>query len=110
MTSAQTPFARFAASVAGGAAPPAGLGAPLEALWFDARGDWTKAHELAQSAGGGDGAWVHAYLHRKEGDEMNAAYWYARAGRPAAAGPLAAEWRDIAEALLRNGPQVEASS
>jgi hypothetical protein len=79
---------------------PVGISPSLQALWFDHRGDWDRAHALAQEAGGRDGAWVHAYLHRKEGDEMNAGYWYARAGRPAATGDLAAEWESIARALL----------
>lgn len=57
-------------------------------------------HELAQLADDAEGAWVHAYLHRKEGDLANAAYWYRRAGRPVAHGDLAAEWRAISEALL----------
>jgi hypothetical protein len=80
--------------------PPAGLGAALEALWHDAHGDWETAHTLAQEAAGRDGAWVHAYLHRKEGDEPNAGYWYARAGRPAAGGSLQAEWESITRELL----------
>lgn len=98
-------FAGFEKSVAEGASPPAGLGAPLQALWLDARGDWAGAHAMAQAAGGRDGAWVHAYLHRREGDDMNAAYWYGRAGRAAAAGELAAEWRAIAAELLQTPPR-----
>lgn len=93
-------FADFQESTAGGA-PPTGLSGPLRALWLDAHGEWDAAHEAAQAAGGADGAWVHAYLHRKEGDEMNAGYWYARAGQPAATGELAAEWATIARALLQ---------
>lgn len=92
-------FAKFLKSTAG-AAPPAGLDRALLALWHDARGDWDTAHALAQEAGGIDGAWVHAYLHRKEGDAANAGYWYRRAGRPPAAGDLRAEWEMIARALL----------
>lgn len=92
-------FADFQKSAVG-AEPPAGLSGPLRALWLDARGEWHAAHEAAQAAGGADGAWVHAYLHRKEGDEMNAGYWYARAGQPAATGELAAEWAAIVRALL----------
>ncbi len=80
--------------------PPAGLSSALQALWFDARGDWDKAHELAQEDGGGDGDWVHAYLHRKEGDAANARYWYARAGKPFYSGSLEDEWAAISEALL----------
>jgi hypothetical protein len=92
-------FAEFLKSTAG-SAPPAGLDGPLRALWLEARGRWDEAHEAAQAAGGADGAWVHAYLHRKEGDTMNAGYWYARAGQPAATGGLEAEWETIARALL----------
>ena len=97
--SAQTPFADFQKSTTGAALPP-GLDGPLRALWLDAAGRWDEAHAAAQAAGGADGAWVHAYLHRKEGDEMNAGYWYARAGQPAATGGLAAEWEAITRALL----------
>lgn len=83
------------------ATPPAGLTPALRALWLDARGQWDEAHDAAQAAGGKDGSWVHAYLHRKEGDEMNAGYWYARAGRPAAVSDLPAEWEAIARGLLK---------
>ena len=77
-----------------------GLSPSLQALWQDARGDWERAHELAQEDGGRDGAWVHAYLHRKEGDVSNAAYWYAQAGRPVCHEALADEWATIAAELL----------
>jgi hypothetical protein len=93
-------FAEFLKSTSS-PAEPAGLTGPLRALWLDARGEWDAAHEAAQAAGGREGAWVHAYLHRKEGDEGNAGYWYARAGRPAASGDLQAEWEAIARELLR---------
>jgi hypothetical protein len=82
------------------AAPPGGLTLALQALWHDGRGDFDRAHELAQSDEGGPGDWVHAYLHRKEGDAGNAAYWYRRAGRPVCREPLDAEWEAIASALL----------
>ncbi len=81
-------------------APPAGLSRVLQALWHDANGDWDEAHRLAQEQDDQDGAWVHAYLHRKEGDPSNAAYWYRRAGRPVSSLSLDEEWREIAEALL----------
>jgi hypothetical protein len=71
----------------------------LRALWFDATGDWARAHAVAQDEHTSEGSWVHAYLHRKEGDLDNAGYWYRRAGRKAASGPLEAEWREIAAAL-----------
>ena len=84
----------------GAAAPPAGLSEALKALWWDAKGDWHKAHEHAQVQEDKEGAWVHAYLHRKEGDLSNAGYWYRQAARPKAAGPLDAEWEAISTALL----------
>lgn len=81
--------------------PPQGLPAALRALWWDAKGDWTRAHEAAQEQEGTpDCDWVHAYLHRREGDLGNAGYWYRAAGRPVASGPLDAEWAAIATALL----------
>lgn len=80
--------------------PPAGVGAALMALWQDARGDWDAAHTTAQEIAGTSGAWVHAYLHRKEGDIGNAGYWYRRAGKPECRGSLDAEWDAIVSALL----------
>ena len=80
--------------------PPAGLSPPLAALWQAAKGDWEAAHRLAQSDGSAEGAWVHAYLHRVEGDESNAGYWYRRAGRAHAKTPLDEEWAAIAGTLL----------
>ena len=81
-------------------APPSGLTPALAALWHDARGDWDAAHGVAQAIESPDGAWIHAYLHRKEGDPGNAAYWYQRAGKPVAAISLDAEWNAIVTALL----------
>lgn len=75
----------------------------LRALWHDARGEWEAAHQLAQDVNDVDGAWVHAYLHRKEGDLGNAAYWYERAKQPVATDDLAAEWDRIAQHLLADG-------
>ena len=80
--------------------PPAGLTLALSGLWWDAKVDWTRAHESAQQDEGPDGSWVHAYLHRKEGDQSNAAYWYRRAGKPVCREPLDAEWLSIARDLL----------
>jgi hypothetical protein len=97
---AQLTIDGFEKSVETDPVPPPGLGAALRALWLDARGDWAAAHAAVQSEGGRDAAWVHAYLHRKEGDEANAGYWYARAGRGAAAGALDRERREIARQLL----------
>jgi hypothetical protein len=82
-------------------APPAGLPPPLLALWHDAKGDWDAAHKVAQDIDDEDGAWIHAYLHRKEGDPGNAAYWYRRAGKPVSNLPLNAEWDQIAEELIK---------
>jgi hypothetical protein len=79
---------------------PAGLSGALRALLEDARGDWASAHEAAQADDSPAGAWVHAYLHRKERDVGNAAYWYRRAGRPLPACGPEAEWGQIAGELL----------
>jgi len=80
--------------------PPKELSVALAGLWWDAKGDWTKAHESAQQDEGPSGAWVHAYLHRKEGDSSNAAYWYRRAGKSLAKNSLEDEWLEIAGSLL----------
>jgi hypothetical protein len=80
--------------------PPAGLTHALAGLWWDAKGDWKRAHESAERDEGKDGSWVHAYLHRKEGDQGNASYWYNRAGKPVCREPLDVEWLSIAAALL----------
>ncbi|HEX6142010.1 MAG TPA: hypothetical protein VFZ01_04785 [Geminicoccaceae bacterium] len=82
--------------------PPPDLPPLLRALWLEARGDWEAAHRIAQADEGSDGAWVHAYLHRAEGDLANAGYWYRRAGRPVENGPLEAERRAIAAELLEH--------
>lgn len=81
--------------------PPAGLSRPLQALWHERHGDWERAHHIAQEIEGADGAWVHAYLHRREGDQANAEYWYRQAGRAIVRGSsLDDEWRAMAAALL----------
>jgi hypothetical protein len=82
-----------------GARPPA-VSPLLEAMWHDAKGDWAAAHRIAQDVGDPHGAWVHAYLHRKEGDLSNARYWYQQAGQPSATDSLDAEWDRIVTALL----------
>jgi hypothetical protein len=92
-------LAAFRASL-GLASPPPELSPSLRALWLDARGDWDGAHEAAQADEGGPGDWVHAYLHRKEGDSGNAAYWYRRARQPVCRTSLDEEWKAIANALL----------
>jgi len=89
----------FQASLAN-RSPPGDLRATLRALWFDGRGQWDKAHEVVQDESGVEAAWVHAYLHRKEGDLDNAGYWYRRARRAMPTGPLEEEWRTIAATFL----------
>ena len=84
--------------------PPAGLSPALVALWYDGRGDWEAAHRVAQDIDTSEGAWIHAYLHRKEGDATNAGYWYRRAAKPISSAPLDAEWEAIVTALLPSKP------
>jgi hypothetical protein len=84
--------------------PFASLSPPLQALWWDAKGDWGKAHQCAQADSGPSAAAVHAYLHRKEPDLANARYWYNRAGRLPATGDLAQEWETLAAELLDHQP------
>jgi hypothetical protein len=98
----------FRASLAA-AAPPEGLSAPLTALWWDGKSDWTRAHALVDELETKDGMAVHAYLHRKEGVEWNADYWYRLAGRGFYRPALEAEWAALVEGLLdevsgRSGP------
>jgi hypothetical protein len=80
--------------------PPAGLSPLLTALWHERHGDWNRAHEIAQDIDSLDAAWVHAYLHRREGDLPNAAYWYRHAGKPVETGDMDEEWRAIAGSLI----------
>jgi hypothetical protein len=80
--------------------PPAGSSPLLQALWYDGKNNWQKAHEIAQDVESSDGSWIHAYLHRKEGDAFNAAYWYRRAGKPVPDVSLDTEWKQIVSALL----------
>jgi hypothetical protein len=88
----------FKRTLATGSAPDV---APLlRALWHDARGDWQTAHAIAQDIDDENGAWVHAYLHRKEGDRSNARYWYRRAHKPEATDSLDSEWARIVSELL----------
>lgn len=79
---------------------PPKVSALLEALWYDAKGDWEKAHTIAQDVNTKDGDWIHAYLHRKEGDQFNAQYWYDRANRSMPKTSLAEEWNSITEELI----------
>jgi hypothetical protein len=80
--------------------PPDDLGFALQALWWDAKGEWDKAHECAQARDDQAGMSVHAYLHRKEGDQSNAGYWYRRCRKPPATSSLAEEWEALARGLL----------
>ncbi|MCA1385981.1 MULTISPECIES: hypothetical protein [Bradyrhizobium] len=91
--------ADFIASISG-AAPAPDLNAPLAGLWWAAKGDWDRAHTIVQDESSREAAWVHAYLHRVEGDLGNAGYWYRQAGQPAAKDSLEAEWERIAATLL----------
>jgi hypothetical protein len=84
------------------AAPAEELSAPLAALWWDAKGDWTRAHALVDELETRDGMAVHAYLHRKEGSEGNAEYWYQRAGRGFHRARLEEEWAALVEGLTLN--------
>ena len=92
-------MADFKASLSG-AVPAPELGAPLAALWWAARSNWDAAHKIVQDENDENSAWVHAYLHRVEGDLGNAGYWYRRAGKAVASGPVEAEWERIAAAFL----------
>ncbi|MBX2841154.1 MAG: hypothetical protein KTR26_05255 [Flammeovirgaceae bacterium] len=83
--------------------PPNGLSEVLIALWYDANGNWDKAHDYAQDVYNADGSWVHAYLHRKEGDLGNASYWYSKAGKKMPQYSLDEEWEVMAADLLKRG-------
>ena len=83
----------------GGEDPPEGLTAPLQALWWDAKGDWARAHGLVDELESKDGMAVHAYLHRKEGVAWNADYWYQRAGKGFHRPALEDEWVALVEGL-----------
>jgi len=106
----ETPFARsiecfamtyeeFYRSLENGEPPP-GMSPLLEALWWDAKGDWRRAHNIAQDVESADAAWVHAYLHRKEGDDLNAGYWYRKADKPHCETAFEPEWVQIAHHLV----------
>ena len=92
-------FQDFKSSLSASSVPP-GLTNSLQALWHDGKEDWNKAHDIAQEIRSPEGSWIHAYLHRKEGDAGNAAYWYHRANQPVCKTSLAEEWETIVKALL----------
>lgn len=81
-------------------APPAECNKYLKALWFEKNGDWDKAHEIVQDIHTSEGSWIHAYLHRVEGDESNAGYWYFRAKQPFCKLPLKEEWEQLLNYFL----------
>lgn len=83
--------------------PPENISGLLKAMWYEAKNDWEAAHSIAQDIHSEEGSWIHAYLHRKEGDLGNAAYWYRRAGKPLPRAALEEEWSEITEALLKGG-------
>jgi hypothetical protein len=85
---------------------PAGASTALRAMWEDAKGNWSGAHAIAQEIDDRTGSWIHAYLHRKEGDLANAGYWYRRAGHAVARDTLEEEWERIVSALLRPGDTI----
>jgi hypothetical protein len=79
---------------------PKGLSVELEALWYDGKGDWNQSHEVIQDVNSKNAAWIHAYLHRKEGDSGNAKYWYSRAGKSMPDLSLDEEWKSLVEHFL----------
>jgi len=89
----------FKSSIIKSTTPPA-LTSSLQAMWYDGKGDWNRAHDVAQEISTSEGSWIHAYLHRKEGDQSNAVYWYHRANRPVCKSSLEKEWDDIVTTLL----------
>ena len=85
-------------SVAG---PPPGLSIPLQGLWYAAKGGWDKAHRTVQDDSSRESAWVHAHLHKQEGDHSNAGYWYAKSPKNTSGLTPEAEWEEIARTLLK---------
>lgn len=88
-------------------APPVGIDKELKALWWDAKGNWDKAHRIVQVMTDTHSAWVHAYLHRKEGDLSKASFWYTNAGRKMPETSLEVEWEQIAKAIIDNDIRIE---
>jgi hypothetical protein len=85
--------------------PPPGLPETLQALWYDGKGNWERSHEIAQDIHDKNGSWIHAYLHRKEGDLSNARYWYAMAGKKETNKTLQEEWEELSKAFLGQAPE-----
>lgn len=94
-------FPEFKASLTSNT-PPAGLGQELQALWYEGKDNWHEAHELAQVANSPGNCLIHAYLHRVEGDNWNANYWYQRAGRKMPMVPLKQEWEQLVQEFLQS--------
>ena len=80
--------------------PPQNISVYLKALWYEGKGDWHKAHQIIQDINDSNASWIHAFLHRKEGDAGNADYWYRRAGKKRPAISLEKEWEKIVESLI----------
>jgi hypothetical protein len=93
--------ASFAQSI-----PPPDLSAPLQALWWAGKGDWERAHKIVMDDESKEAAWVHAYLHRAEGDLPNARYWYRRAGQEPEEGALETEWADLVKTFMSRGSRL----
>ena len=93
-------LARFKDSLGKGEDAPSDLSPPLQALWYAGKGNWHRAHEAAQDIHTSDGSWIHAHLHRQEGDLSNADYWYARCGKSRSGSSIETEWEEIVQAML----------
>ena len=91
----------FTQSIQTQANPSSFLPPALQALWYQKKENWHQAHQIVQNASDADSAWVHAYLHRQEGDIHNAQYWYKRSGKPESKIAISQEWEQIANELLR---------
>lgn len=99
-------FEKFLASLES-ETPPEKIDRELKALWWDAKGNWGKAHRIIQVMNNTTASWVHAYLHRKEGDLSNASFWYTSAGRKMPEIALEDEWKEIVKAILDNEVRIE---
>jgi hypothetical protein len=82
--------------------PPKLLIPLLKALWYDGKEDWESSHNVAQDIDDNNGSWIHAYLHRKEGDISNARYWYSKAGKPTPNVSLKEEWESLVKHFIRS--------
>lgn len=80
--------------------PPSNFTPLQQAIWYAVKGDWQKSHQIDQRIAGPQAAWVHAYLHRLEGDEWNARFWYSQAGRPFPTVSLPEELNQIVDELV----------